>query len=316
LTVSVTFSTDLGGSGDTYSDGTGVGGMAQGGHRLYFFPMMQDYIAVAAHTESNAQLAADYAASAANAPGTNATTATSVTVSTGSKNITLSQTNKQYSKGQRINIASSANALNSVSGVITAFTSSDGTMTVNVDGTSGSGSFSDGIVSLSASAGVPATRTITPGGLLQGGGNLASNLTISLAEALASDIRVGTSKTKVPTPGDVTDALAVVNLQFGANITTSGDSVLDFSKFKNGFFVASGNFFLPNPTNHQPGMSGRIAVQQDSIGNRAMSDWGTFYRAEGGQPQFSTTPNTIDYLYFDVVSANVVVASLIKGPTN
>lgn len=314
--TSVTFPSSLGGDNSTYSDGTGVGGMAAGGHRLYFFPLLVQYLAVAAFTAAKAQIASDAAVTAANAPGTSATTTSSITVGTGSKTFTLAQTGKLFVVGQRVVVASAANALNSIAGPITAFNSGSGVMTINSDTTAGSGTFSDGVVSVSASGGVPSTRTISGGGLASGGGDLTANRTITVTEALAADVRAGTDKTKVLTSGDVMDAFAVVTLQFGTNITTQGDASLDMSKFINASVTMGGNTTLPNPINAQPGDSGRIKFIQDATGGRVLSTWGNAYRCVGGKPVLSTAPGAIDYLYYDVVSSSEIVVSIVKGATN
>lgn len=314
--TAVTFSSSIGGDGSTYSDGVGVGGMAEGGHRLYFFPLLTQYVAVAAFTAAKAQAAADAAVTAANAPGTSATTTSSITVGTGTKSFTLAQTGKLFAVGQRVVVASNANALNSIAGPITAFTSNTGAMTINCDTTSGSGTYTDGVVSVSASGGVPSTRTITGGGLATGGGDMTANRIITVTEALAADIRAGTNKTKVLTTGDTYDALAVVTLQFGANITTVGDASLDGSKFINAQVTLAGNFTLPNIANAVPGMFARIKFIQDATGGRIMSAWGNAYKAEGGKPTLSTAPGAADFLYFDIVSSGEIVVSQIKGPSN
>ena len=314
MTQSVTFDPSVGGDGSSYSDGTGVGGMAEGGHREYFFPLLVQYLAVADYLVEKAAEAVDAASSAANAPGTAATTATSITIGTGSKSFVLVEADKLFSKGQRIVVASNADPTKSISGPITAYSGLN--MTINADATSGSGSFSDGIVSLSASGGVPPTRTVSATGLLTGGGDLSDNRTFDVAEALSADIRTGTTKTKVMTPGDTYDALAEVTLQFGANITTVGDASLDMAKFVNGVVTMAGNTTLPNPINHKPGMTGRITVIQDGTGNRQLSSWGSYYKGDGGRPTLSTTPGAVDYLYFDVRSSTEIIIGFMKAPTN
>jgi hypothetical protein len=95
-------------------------------------------------TSADRVAAAASAASALAAPGTNATSATSLTIGVGSKSLTLDQTGKAFTLGQRVSIAITATPTNRMSGVITAFNSSSGAMTVSVDyvpaGASGSAS--------------------------------------------------------------------------------------------------------------------------------------------------------------------------------
>lgn len=110
----------------------------------------------AASSETNAGLSEDAAAasatSALNAPGTNATSTTSLTVGTGSKSLTI-QTGKAYSIGQWVIIANTPTPANYMLGQITAFDSGAGTVTVNVTVTGGSGTFTAWSFALSASAG-------------------------------------------------------------------------------------------------------------------------------------------------------------------
>ena len=96
--------------------------------------------------------AAASAVSAVNAPGTSATSTTSVLVGTGSKSLTV-QTGKAFVVGQFVTIArTSAPSTTSMFGVITAYTSGTGALVVNVTTITGSGTFTDWTVSLSAPA--------------------------------------------------------------------------------------------------------------------------------------------------------------------
>jgi hypothetical protein len=314
---SVTFLSSVGGDNSTVTDDADPNtGLANGGHRTRFVPSLAQVVAVAAFVVSQAASAAASAVTAANSPGTNATTTSSVTVSATSKTITLAQTGKAFAVGQRVNIASAANALNQVSGIITAYNSGTGSMTVNCDTTSGSGTFTDGIVSLSASAGIPSSRTISTSGLATGGGDLSANRTINVPAAGYADVWAGTDTSKALTSGAVMTAAAPVSLQYGASISTVGDANLDMSKFINGEVTLTGNTILPNPINLQSGDSGRIKIVQDSTGSRLLSSWGSFWHAEGGKPTLSTTPGAVDWLYYDVVSSTYIVASLVKAPSN
>lgn len=317
MTQQVTFTQGVGGDGSTYSDAAApaVGGLANGGHRDYFFPLLQQLIVVANFLVARAQAAADAATSAVNAPGTSATTASAVSVSAGSRSIVLNELNKAYVKGQRVSVASNANPLNAVSGPITAFVPSTGAMTINVDTTSGTGSFSDGIISLAATGGVPTTRQISTAGLATGGGDLTVNRVINVIASSAADIRAGTRKDATVTPGDITDSLADVTLQFGTSISTIGDTILDANKFTNGRITMSGNSVLPNISNATPGTY-RITFVQDNVGGRDLTSWGNAYQAVGGRPTLSSAPGASTYFYIDVINTGLMIVSAIKGATN
>lgn len=105
-----------------------------------------------------ANAAAASAASALGAPGTNATSTTSTATGTGSKTITI-QTGKAYSVGQSVIIARTSDPSGvRMGGVITAYNSGTGSLTVNVSIAVGSGTFTDWTVSL----GVIANSGILP----------------------------------------------------------------------------------------------------------------------------------------------------------
>jgi hypothetical protein len=139
----VTFPTDLGGSGATYTDDDDtVTGLGNGGYLTRLLPMLSQGV-VMARTATNS------AAAAVNAPGTSATSTTSLTVGTGSKSFTLAQTGKQFALGQNVVVANTATPTNNMVGTITAFDPNSGAMTISVSTTSGSGTFTAWTVSLS-----------------------------------------------------------------------------------------------------------------------------------------------------------------------
>ena len=105
----------------------------------------------ATNAATSATNAANSANSALNAPGTNATSTTSLAIGTGSKTLTI-QTGKAYAVGQTLVIASTASPANQMVGVITAHNSATGALTVNVTQVSGSGTFAAWTVALTASA--------------------------------------------------------------------------------------------------------------------------------------------------------------------
>jgi hypothetical protein len=100
--------------------------------------------------------AANSATSALNAPGTNATSTTSLAVGTGAKSLTI-QTDKSFTVGQAVVIAdTAAPGTNWMWGQITAYTSGTGALTVQVSDIGGSGTKTAWTISISAS---PRTAT-------------------------------------------------------------------------------------------------------------------------------------------------------------
>lgn len=98
---------------------------------------------------SSASAAAASASSALNAPGTSATSSTSLTIGTGSKAFTI-QIGKEFAIGQFVVAASAADVSNYMIGQITAHNNGTGALTVNVSKTNGSGTHADWTISLTA----------------------------------------------------------------------------------------------------------------------------------------------------------------------
>lgn len=92
--------------------------------------------------------AAASALTAVNAPGTSGTSTTSTLVGTGSKTLTT-QTGKAWVVGQSVNLArTSAPSTTWMHGVITAYNSGTGSITINVSLVGGSGTFTDWTIGL------------------------------------------------------------------------------------------------------------------------------------------------------------------------
>ena len=103
----------------------------------------------AAQVTSDAATAAAAAATVVNAPGTSATSSTSLAIGLGSKTLTI-QTNKAFAVGQPVIIANTTAPENYMTGQVTAHNSGAGALTVAATATGGSGTFSAWTISLTA----------------------------------------------------------------------------------------------------------------------------------------------------------------------
>lgn len=104
---------------------------------------------LASEVNGYASNAAASAASAVNAPGTSATSTSSLGIGTGSKSLSV-QTGKAFVVGQWVTIANTANASNWMHGQITAYTSGTGALVVNVTAVGGTGTYAAWTIGLSA----------------------------------------------------------------------------------------------------------------------------------------------------------------------
>lgn len=189
MTNSVTFPVNLGCDGSTVTDGSDpTTGLDAGGHRTRFVPALAQVVIAAGSAVTNATAAAASAASALNAPGTNATSVTSLTVGTGNQTFTI-QTGKAYVVGQTVVIANTATPANQMTGIITAYNSGTGSMTVNVSTIGGSGTFTAWTISMGVvvSSTLP-SQTGNANKALVSNGTTASWITCLQAANNGSDI--------------------------------------------------------------------------------------------------------------------------------
>jgi len=127
----------------------------------------------AALTSQNAALASQNAAAASaasslTAPGTNATSATSMTVGSGAKAFTLAQTGKSFVVGQWVSVCDSATpTANWMLGGITAFNAGTGAITVNVTVAAGTLTGTSWVVAAAAPVSVGSLPVTTVAGTAQ-----------------------------------------------------------------------------------------------------------------------------------------------------
>ena len=148
--------------------------------------------------------AAASAASALSAPGTYATSTSSVTPGLGSKSLTLAQLDKEFVVGMHVVVAqTSAPATNWMHGIITAFTSSTGAMALTVDYVAnGAGAASDWNV-------------------VQSGPIVEAEAPIGHDQDWATPTRAGNTAYQNPTGQSIQ-----VNIKAVCSVTTPGESAV------------------------------------------------------------------------------------------
>ena len=174
--------------------------------------------------------AAASAASAVNSPGTQATSASSISVGAGSKSLTLAQTGKNFVVGQFVAIARTSDPSGTwLNGAITAFNAGTGDMTVNVVNAYGAtGPYTDWTISQSAPV---APNTVAIGALRfsQDVGTVIS----PIGSDPATYLRTGTVATAATYPAgalvDYIKAYGQGNVSLGAfvgDIATDGNQTI------------------------------------------------------------------------------------------
>lgn len=156
--TSVTWSVSLGGDGSTVDDTADPNtGLDNYGYASRLVPAFSNLLNVATYTQGRAVAAAasavdasNYAASALNAPGTNATSTTSVAIANSVDKTFVIQTGKAYVTGQTLNAASAANPANYMAGQVKTYNSGTGSLVIAVSQIGGSGTFADWVISMAA----------------------------------------------------------------------------------------------------------------------------------------------------------------------
>lgn len=299
--ASVTFPTSVGGDGSTVTDDSNVTtGLGGGGHRTRFVPSLSQLVAVA-------QFVVNLCTAALNGAATSATSTTSLLIGTGTKALTLAQTGKGFAIGQTVVIASNAGATNQMIGIITAFNSGTGAMTVEVSSVGGAGTLADWTVAVSSTAGVSSSRNINVAGLATGGGNLAADRTITVTAAVSSDVRTGTSTATAMTPKALADSMAPVSVSYAASVALDLSTGFNFD-----IGTLTGNITLANPSNAKVGQSGRIRLTQDGTGSRTIT-YGSWFKGVGGAQALSTAINTVDLIAYFVKDATTIEYTMLKA---
>jgi hypothetical protein len=96
-------------------------------------------------------------------------------------------------------------------------------------------------------------------------------------------------------------------------LTDAATIAVDMSTFINARVTLTDNRTLGQPSNTKVGQSGVISIIQDATGSRTLAYHADWKFAGGTDPVLTTTANARDLLFYQVIAANVVFASLVKA---
>lgn len=136
------------------------------------------------------------------------------------------------------------------------------------------------------------------------GGTITISGTCAVDKASAANYFAGTAN-KVPT----TDVIypTFVSVTYGTTTT------FDFSTFINAYILLTGNITTMTFSNVIAGKSGMIEIQQDGGGSRT-TVWNSILKWPGGlAPSLSTSPNAVDILFYNCITASYCIANLVKN---
>jgi hypothetical protein len=96
-------------------------------------------------------------------------------------------------------------------------------------------------------------------------------------------------------------------------LTDAATITVDMSLFINATLTLGGNRTLGQPSNTKVGQSGFIRLVQDGTGSRTLAYHSDWKFAGGTDPVLTTTASATDVLFYQVIAANFIYASLVKG---
>lgn len=149
-----------------------------------------------------------------------------------------------------------------------------------------------------------AAREVIAGVGLTGGGDLSEDVTLTADQATSEDWRENVAD-KLLNPNAVWAAMGEVALADAAPV--AWDMSLGFDFILTTTSVVGATRQIANPTNTKVGQKGRLIIQQDATGSRAVT-WASNYKFSNGiAPTLSTAANAVDLFYYDVRSSSYII---------
>lgn len=141
---------------------------------------------------------------------------------------------------------------------------------------------------------------------LQSWSAIAPGTSAAKDTATAAEVRANTADKVLET--DTTWAAAEV-----VTLTDAATIAVDMSTFINAIVTLGDNRTLGQPSNTKVGQSGFIRIVQDGVGTRTLAFHTDWKFANGLDPTLTTTAGATDILFYEVIAANFIFASLVTA---
>jgi hypothetical protein len=161
--------------------------------------------------------------------------------------------------------------------------------------------------------GTPAAPTAAPG----------TNTTQLATTAFVEAVRVALAATILPEMtaaqyrANTADKLLSTDQTWAAaeevTLTDAATIAVDMSTFLNAKVTLAGNRVLGQPTNTKVGQCGVIRIIQDGTGTRTLTYHADWKFVGGIDPVLTTTAGATDLLFYQVIAANFIYGSLVRG---
>lgn len=133
-----------------------------------------------------------------------------------------------------------------------------------------------------------------------------------LMKQLAS-ARTDAAAFRANTTGRLLDTDGVWGAAAEVTLTDAATISVNMSTFINAKVTLGGNRTLGQPSNTKVGQSGFIRIVQDGTGSRTLAFHADWKFESGADPVLSTTASATDILLYQVIAANYILASLVRG---
>lgn len=129
-----------------------------------------------------------------------------------------------------------------------------------------------------------------------------------ITKATIADYRGNTPGDIYLAPEVVWGAAQLVSVTFSSTVTLDLGTGINFA-----ITPLTGNVTLANPINAKPGQTGMIIIPQDSVGSRLLTRGSAWKFPVGSNTALSTTPNSVDVIYYIVYDSSNIFCNLSKG---